>query len=60
MIEKLTKDEDEQLIWGYNVVCGTTNSRFNEITEGKDGNITFEGVVIPAKKPLLKKIFPFL
>ena len=28
--------------------------------EGKDGNITIDGVVIPAKKPLLKKIFPFL
>ena len=60
MTEKLTKDEDEQLIWGYNVVCGTTNSRFSGIKEDKDGNITVDGVVIPAKKPFFKKMFPFL
>ena len=28
--------------------------------QDKEGNITIDGVVIPAKKPLLKKIFLFL
>ena len=53
MTEKLTKDEDEQLIWGFNVVCATTNSRFSGIKEDKDGNITkieeyIEGKLIEA------------
>ena len=59
MEEKFPKDK--ALIWGLNVVCGTTDSRFKELLkEDKDGNITFDGLALPPEKPLLKKIFPFL
>ena len=53
--------KDKTLIWGLNVGCGTTDSRFKELLkEDKDGNVIFDGLALPPEKSLLKKIFPFL
>ena len=58
LFRQRTKEELDQLTNGR--PSGTTTSSFSGIRLDTDGNLTFDDVVIPEKKPLLKRLFSFL